>query len=98
LEEIPKLNALKAKYSGNDSVKFIAVAPNTPDELRHFLAKQNFDYEIVASALSIANLFKFNGYPRNIVIGKDGKIAYWRTTVRAWDKFDSVIQAELAKK
>jgi hypothetical protein len=52
---------------------------------------------MVGSARVILNLFNFVGYPRNIVIGKDGKIAYWRTTVRAWDKFDSVIQTELAK-
>jgi len=52
---------------------------------------------MVGSANSVIGLFKFVGFPRNIVIGRDGKIAYWRTTVRAWDKFDSVVQAELAK-
>ena len=97
MEEIPKLNSLAGKYHGNDNVRFIAIAPNTSDELQKFLAKEKFDYEMVGSALSIANLFNFSGYPRNIVIGKDGRIVYWRTTVRAWDKFNSVIQAELNK-
>ncbi|MEP6850380.1 MAG: TlpA disulfide reductase family protein [Acidobacteriota bacterium] len=97
MEELPKLNALVAKYRDNDNVRFIAIAPNTPDELRRFLTKEKFDYEMVGSALSIANLFNFRGYPRNIVIGKDGRILYWRTTVRAWDKFNSVIQSELVK-
>lgn len=97
LEEMPKLNALAAKYHDNADVHFIAVAPNTAQELRQFLTRQKFDYQMVGSARVILNLFNFVGYPRNIVIGKDGKIAYWRTTVRAWDKFDSVIQTELAK-
>ena len=97
MEEIPKLNSLAAKYHDNDNVRFIAIAPNTPEELRKFLTRQKFDYEMVGSALSIANLFNFSGYPRNIVIGKDGRIVYWRTTVRAWDKFNSVIQSELNK-
>ncbi|MEP7074866.1 MAG: TlpA disulfide reductase family protein [Acidobacteriota bacterium] len=98
MEELPKLNTLAGKYRDNADVKFIAVAPNTAAELRQFLVHNNFDYQMIGSAAAIANLFKFAGYPRNIVIGRDGKIAYWRTTVRAWDKFDSVIQAELDKK
>jgi len=97
MEELPKLNALAAKYHDRDSVRFIAVAPNTAQELRQFLARVKFDYQMIGSARSIINLFNFEGFPRNIVIGKDGKIVYWRTTVRAWDKFDSVIQAELLK-
>jgi hypothetical protein len=47
--------------------------------------------------LSLVKLFDFNGYPKNIIIGRDGKIIYWRTTVRAWDKFESVIKAELER-
>lgn len=98
MEELPKLNALAGKYHDNPDVRFIAVAPNTAAELRQFLVRNKFDYEMIGNAVSIADLFKFAGYPRNVVIGKDGKIAYWRTTVRAWDKFDSLVQAELDKK
>jgi peroxiredoxin len=97
MEELPKLNVLAAKYRDNDNVRFIAIAPNTPDELRLFLSREKFDYEMVGSARVISNLFNFVGYPRNIVVGKDGRIVYWRTTVRAWDKFGSVIQAQLNK-
>jgi len=97
MEELPKLNALAGKYRDNPEIKFIAVASNTAAELRQFLVRNKFDYQMIGSAASIADLFKFVGYPRNIVIGRDGKIAYWRTTVRAWDKFDLVIQSELGK-
>lgn len=97
MEELPKLNILAAKYHENDGVKFIAIAPNTARELRQFLAHVKFGYEMAGSAQSVIDLFNFTGFPRNIVVGKDGKIVYWRSTVRAWDKFDSVIQAELDK-
>lgn len=97
LSEMPKLNELAGKYGTNPDIDFIAIAPNTEQELRDFLARERFDYKMVGQARSIINLFAFKGFPRNIVIGRDGRIAYWRTTVRAWDKFDSVIQAELAK-
>ena len=98
LEEIPKLNALADKYRGNDDIAFISIAPNTPQELRQFREREGFRYQMVGEARSIIERFAFTGFPRNIVIGKDGKTVYWRTTVRAWNKFDSVIQAELAKK
>ena len=41
--------------------------------------------------------FVVGGYPKNVVIAKDGRIVYWRSTVAAWDKFESVVRAELAK-
>ncbi|MGB7209495.1 MAG: TlpA disulfide reductase family protein [Pyrinomonadaceae bacterium] len=97
ISEMPKLNDLAAKYGSNADIEFIAIAPNTEQELRDFLTRERFDYKMVGQARSIINLFAFKGFPRNIVIGRDGKIAYWRTTVKAWNKFDSVIQAELAK-
>src|SRR6185369_12046959 len=97
MDEMPKLNTLAGRYCDNSDVRFIAIAPNTREELKQFLSRERFDYQMVGSALSIINLFNFAGFPRNIVIGKDGKIAYWRTTVKAWDRFDSVIKTELAK-
>jgi thiol-disulfide isomerase/thioredoxin len=97
ISEMPKLNELAAKYGSNADIEFIAIAPNTEQELRDFLARERFDYKMVGQARSIINLFAFKGFPRNIVIGRDGKIAYWRTTIKAWGKFDAVIQAELGK-
>ncbi len=97
LEEMPKLNKLAAKYAQNAHIEFVAISPNTERELRDFLVRERFDYKMVGQARSIINLFAFKGFPRNIVIGRDGKIAYWRTTIRAWDKFDAVIQSELAR-
>jgi hypothetical protein len=41
--------------------------------------------------------FVFSGFPKNIVIGKTREIVYWRSTVKAWDKFESIIKQELER-
>jgi peroxiredoxin len=97
MEEIPKLSALEAKYRDDPDVIFLAIAPNTAQDLRAFRDREKFSYRLIGQAQSLVNLNDFIGYPRNIVIGRDGKVVYWRTTIRAWDKFESVINAELAK-
>lgn len=91
------LNELSAKFNDDPNVLFIAIAPDTAQAIRQYAAKYPMDYRLIGSARSLVNLYKFQGFPRNIVIGKDGKIAYWRTTVHAWDKFESVIRRELER-
>jgi peroxiredoxin len=97
MDEIPKLQATANKYRDNSDVVFIAIATNTPQELRKFRDREGFTYRHIGQALALSKLFDFVGYPKNIVIGRDGKIAYWRSRIYAWDKFESVISAELAK-
>jgi thiol-disulfide isomerase/thioredoxin len=97
MDEIPKLSAMADKFKGNDDVVFVAIATNTPQELRSYLRGHPFNYRHVGQGLSLVNLFKFSGYPKNIVIGRDGKIIYWRSGIHAWDKFESVVRGELDK-
>ena len=97
LSEIPKLNALAAKYQNESDVVFVAVAPDPPEKLKGFLTHVRFDYQMVGNGQPVINLFSFAGFPKNIVIGRDGKITYWRSLVFAWEKFEAVINTELAK-
>ena len=97
LEEMPKLNAAMRKFGANENVLFIAVTFDPIPKLKKFLTREKFDYLMVAGAESTLNRFHFTGYPKNIVVGKDGKIVYWRSTISAWEKFDSVIQSEIDK-
>ena len=97
MDEIPKLQATANKFRDNSDVVFIAIATNTPQELRRFRERDGFTYRHIGQALALSKLFNFAGYPKNIVIGRDGKIAYWRSRIYAWDKFESVIRAELEK-
>jgi len=95
--ETPKLNAFAAKFAGDPNVEFISMTADPTDAVKKYVGKNRFDYKVVGNAKPILNMFVVGGYPKSIVIGKDGKIVYWRSTVKAWDKFESVVRTELAK-
>ena len=93
----PRLNELAAKFAGNENVIFIAMTADTSADVKRYVAKVRSDYIQVADAKPALEMFNFAGYPKNIVIGKNGEIVYWRSTIKAWDKFESVIRRELSK-
>lgn len=93
----PQLNEFKARFDGNDDVVFLAMAPDRENDVRQYLKKEPFDYLQATDANPALAMFKFGGYPKNVVISKTGEIVYWRSTVKAWDKFESVIRGELAR-
>ena len=92
----PKLNEFKARFRESDVV-FLAMSTDSKDALERYLKKERFDYVQVPDASATMKNFAFRGFPKNIVIDKQGKIVYWRTTVKAWDKFESVVRTELSK-
>lgn len=93
----PKLNELKARFVGQENVVFLAVTADTAADVRKFLAKERFDYLQAVDADAALKKFVFSGYPKNIVISKTGEVVYWRSTIAAWNKFETVINEELAK-
>ncbi len=93
----PRLNELQAKFAGNDNVVFLAMTADPAGEVRKYLEKEPFAYVQATDAKGAMDGFVFTGFPKNIVIGKTGEIVYWRSTVKAWDKFESVIRGELSK-
>jgi peroxiredoxin len=92
----PKLNEFKSRFTGDDVV-FLAMTFDPKEELEKYLKKERFDYLQVADAKEAMSSFAFRGFPKNIVIDKQGKIVYWRSTISAWYKFESVVRAEVAK-
>ena len=94
----PKLNEFAAKFAGNEDVVFVAMTADPSSAVKKYIATKPFDYHQVADAKPAMDKFVFAGFPKNIIIGKDGKIVYWRTTIHAWDKFESVVRTELGKK
>ncbi|HMJ09003.1 MAG TPA: TlpA disulfide reductase family protein [Pyrinomonadaceae bacterium] len=95
--ETPKLNEFAARFAGDPNVEFIAITYDAASAVKKYTAANRFDYKLIGDAQDTLDKFVVGGYPKNIVIGKDGRIVYWRSTIRAWDKFDSVVRAELAK-
>ena len=92
----PQLESFKARFAGSDVV-FLAMTEDPESDVEKFLKKVPSDYLQAANARDAMSRFSFRGFPKNIVIDKQGKIVYWRSTIRAWEKFESVVRAELAK-
>jgi len=93
----PQLNNFKAKFASRDDIVFLAVTFDPAGEVEKYLKKEPFDYLQAADAGPALKKFVVGGYPKNIVISKTGEIIYWRSNVRAWDKFESVVRAELVR-
>lgn len=93
----PRLNALQQQFADRSDVIFVAATPDAEGKVKKYLKREPFKYIQAADSQVLIDHFSSRTYPRNIVIGKDGKIAYWRSIVHAWDKFESVIRSELAK-
>ena len=93
----PQLNEFKARFDGNDDVVFLAMAPDRENDVRQYLKTEPFDYIQATDANPALAMFKFGGYPKNVVISQTGEIVYWRSTIKAWDKFESVIRSALLK-
>lgn len=93
----PKLNELKAKFAGRNDVVFLAITADPASDVKKYLSKERFDYPQSTDGDSVIKAFRVVVYPKNIVINKNGEIVYWRSTVHAWDKFESVIDRELKR-
>ena len=97
MSEMPRLNSLKSQFAGREDVVFLSMTPDRLSSVQRFNEKERFDYTHIAEAEPAMKLFNFTGFPKNIVINKEGKIVYWRTTVKAWEKFATVISHELER-
>ena len=93
----PKLNQFKSKFAGRDDIVFLAMTTDPGPSVESFLKKEPFDYLQAAGAERAMSQFVFRGYPKNIVLDREGRIVYWRSTIHAWDKFESVVRQELQK-
>ena len=75
VQEMPELNELVQEYQDKDVV-FLAFALNGKAELKQFLKKRAFDYQIVPDAQAVAGQYSVEGYPTHIVIDVKGNVAY----------------------
>ena len=71
-EEIPVLNQLVEQYK---DVIFLGFALDDSGQLRDFLKKYPFRYEIVPNSQKIADGFRVSGYPAHVLINPAGEIA-----------------------
>ncbi len=77
IAEMPGLNELVEKYSGHESISFLAIAVDTPEDLSRFLERRRFAYTQALYNESANEIFG-NALPRNVIILPDGEVAYDR--------------------
>ncbi|MGJ8743120.1 peroxiredoxin family protein [Polaribacter sp.] len=87
-KEIPQLNKLKDEFKDKD-VEFIAFALDQEYKIAEFLKSNPFNYDIVEDASWEADEFEIKAYPTNIIIDKDGKISYFKSSYRS-DIYESM--------
>lgn len=93
----PQLNTFMTKFDGRDDVVFIAATADPSSEVAKYVKKEEFNYIQAADAGAELKKFVIGNYPKNVVIGKNGEIVYWRSTIKAWDRFETVVKNELEK-
>ncbi|MDB5062859.1 MAG: TlpA family protein disulfide reductase [Mucilaginibacter sp.] len=74
--EIPDLNAIANQYKDNKDVLFIAVCLDEAYDIKDFLKTHPFNYRIIDNGRYTANKYGVRLYPTNVVIDKEGKIAF----------------------
>lgn len=102
IEEIKLLNAVVDSYGNNKDVVFIGLATNNEAELKSFLQKNPFKYNIVPNAGELMlidfgdkqkNDSYFLPFPTHVVIDRDGKIISKTSGIVGVD----AVKSELAK-
>ncbi len=93
--EMPELNKLKKWYKNEKDIEFIAITHEKKEDIEKFLKKKDFDYQIIPEAMSIINDYLVMGFPTNIILDKEGNIAYQSMGYR--DHIDRVLDEEIKK-
>ena len=96
--EIPELNKLVKDYADKDVV-FVAIAPDGEAELRAFLKAVPFDFHVVPDGGAVLARYGLSGFPRHVVIGRDGAIRWAKTgnLSKFRDEFEGAIRGALEK-
>ncbi|WP_188315918.1 TlpA family protein disulfide reductase [Chitinophaga agrisoli] len=82
VQEMPRLNQLVSKYSNRDDVLFLSLAFDTETELRAFLKKKTFNYQVASVPQRyMEDTLQVGLYPTHVIVNKEGRIAKVVTSV-----------------
>lgn len=75
VKEIPKLNELAARYKNHSNVKFLALAMDSKQELKQFVKKTPFKYQIIPNMEEYMHKkLMVTSYPMHFIVGGNGEI------------------------
>jgi peroxiredoxin len=94
--EMPELNELVKKYKDYD-VEFLAIALNEPKQLKKFLSKTTFDYQVLSASEEEVARMEISGFPTHLIINREGKAVYKSTglTPVSLELLDKAIHEQL---
>lgn len=73
ITEMPHLNEL-VKDNEDEEVIFLAPAPENETQIKKFLKKYSFNYNIIPSSLDFINRLQVENFPTHLIIDKKGII------------------------
>jgi peroxiredoxin len=74
VQEMPKLNELKAQYSNRSDILFAAIAFDKESALRKFMKKTDFNYDIISDTTSyLIKKLGIRSFPTAVII-KDARV------------------------
>ena len=75
-QEIPDLNKLVLKYKENPNVLFLAVALDSRADVKEFLKKTPFLYNITENGRYLTQSYGVKGYPTHVVLDQNAIIKF----------------------
>ncbi|HEX6171491.1 MAG TPA: TlpA disulfide reductase family protein [Chitinophagaceae bacterium] len=93
IQEMPHLNKLVA--ANKDSIVFIAPAPENEAQIKKFLRKYVFDYNITPSSTDFISSMNIENFPTHLVVDKEGIIR--QVFIGYADDIKEKLQAEIDK-
>lgn len=77
--EIPALCELVESFKGNDKVRFVAIGLDEKYNIKDFLKKLPFEYDIVDNGKYLADRYGVRTFPTHVIINQEGKVYYHST-------------------
>jgi cytochrome oxidase Cu insertion factor (SCO1/SenC/PrrC family) len=93
IQEMPFLNKLVA--ANKDSVVFIAPAPENETQIKKFLKKYTFDYNIIPSSIDLITTMNIENFPTHLVVDEQGIVR--QVFIGYADDIKEKLQAEIDK-
>lgn len=98
VSEMPKLNRLVEKYSGQD-VEFLGLTMNNQSMVSRFLKKKSFKFNIIPNSFGVVLKYadrdsrgRLNmGFPAHFVVNQSGQVVLKTSGFKKSDKLDSTI-------
>lgn len=79
VREMPDLNAIAEFYKNDTNVVFLGIATDDKYRLDQFLRTTRFAYTIIDNGRFIADQYRIQSYPTNVVVDPEGKVYFHST-------------------